>query len=131
MKKKRRTRRRDRPSATARGIETRPLNKKETLERVPPGTDETLLTTRQLQHIFNDCHVQTIYKMIGRGELRPYRTRSRGKMNVYKRGEVIAAIHSRFRLMPAEGDRTHGSQDDEASAVRTKPRKSARRSKAS
>ena len=50
-----------RPSAKDKsqaGVE--PLTKEEMLDRVP---DKPRLSTKEVRHVFNDCHVQTIYKM--------------------------------------------------------------------
>ncbi len=87
------------------------LSKKEMLRRVPRGE---LLTTDDIQHIFNDCHKQTVYKMAMRRELRPYRLRNRGRSNVYRREDVLQAIENRFALTPHEAtdsERTHGNRN--------------------
>ena len=92
--RKKQRKRASKPKASSR---LRPeLTEAEMLARVP--RDE-LLTTADIQHVFGDCHVQTVYKMIGRKELRPYKSRNRGRANVYKRAEVIKAIKDRCRLI--------------------------------
>jgi len=112
--RKKATRRRSSKTGSSSGRLKPELTKDEMLDRVPDGEDKELLTTADVQHIFNDCHQQTIYKMIGRGELNPFKSRNRGKANVYKRDEVIAAIVTRFQLTP--GRRPSGDHSGRGSS---------------
>ena len=73
----------------------RPLSMQEMLDRIP---DKEYLTTPDVQHVFNDCHKVTVWKMTSGGDLIRYRTRSRGKANVYKREDVVRAVKARFQL---------------------------------
>ena len=65
----------------------------ETLERVP---EKEYLSTREVQLIFGIQSEVTIYRWVKRKELKAYRVRTRGKANVFKRDEVIAAVRARF-----------------------------------
>jgi len=70
----------------------------EMLARVP---DKETMTTAEVQHVFNDAHVQTVYKMNGTGELKPYRKRARGRASFYMTEDVIHAVRERFKLIPS------------------------------
>ncbi len=88
------------------------LTMDEMLARIPQGKDT--LTTEEVQHIWNDCHIQTIYKMNAKDLIQPYRSRDSGKANLYKTDEIVAAIHARFEfLRPISGDNMTGVGDDQ------------------
>lgn len=86
------------------------LTQDQMLSRIP--VDKDVLTTEDIQHIFNNCHKQTVYKMVMRGELKPYRSRNRGSSNIFKTVEVIAAIGARFKLIPAKDSIRGETKDD-------------------
>ena len=68
------------------------------LARIPGG--KVWLTTRELQHVLNDCHEITVYRLIKDKRIRPYRTNSRGKANIYKRADVERMVKDRFTPKP-------------------------------
>lgn len=74
-----------------------PLSKTEMLQRVPK---RDLLTTKELQWIFGDVHVQTIYRYVQKGYLVPQKVW--GRASRYKRTDVIAFIERRFTPTPKE-----------------------------
>lgn len=73
------------------------------LKRIPK---KETMTTAEVQFVFNDCHVQTVYKMNGSGELKPYRKRARGRASFYLTADIIAAVKKRFQLIPTSSDTT-------------------------
>lgn len=93
------------------------LSQRQMLDRIPEGKEH--LTTEEVMYVFNDCHVQTVYKMNQRGEIRPYRKRARGRSNFYLRADVEAAIRARFMLIPTSSDdNTGGGNGGKNSRVR-------------
>lgn len=88
------------------------LTMDEMLARIPEGKE--WLSTSEVRHVFNDCHVVTVYKMNGK-ELKPYR-RAASRGNFYHRDNVEQAVRGKFRLIPVSGEGTDGIY--EASAVR-------------
>jgi len=82
----------------------------EMLNRINEAKDPTWMTTDEVRHVFNDCHVVTVYKMNARKELTPYRRRSTGPSNYYRRDQVESAVRRRFQLVQASSDST-GSDD--------------------
>lgn len=98
---KKKARPQDKSSGNPRG-----LTREQMLARVPK--DKEWLSTDEVRHVFNDCHIQTIYKMNARKELTPYRTRQSGRANFYSREEVVGLVEARFLLVPA----STGENDD-------------------
>lgn len=122
--------------AASSGGRKRKLSLDEMLKRIP---SKDYLTTSEVQHIFNDAHEVTIYKMVGRGEITAYRTRNRGKANCYKRDEIERAVRARFEpeIAPTSkkimesgdgGDDQAEEADGKAGSVRKRTR--ARKKKA-
>lgn len=79
----------------ARGSIPEPLTRQEMLSRVP---NRDLLTTKELQRIFGDCHVQTIYRYVQKGYLTPQKVW--GRASRYKRSDVLAFIDQRYTPTP-------------------------------
>ena len=67
------------------------------LKRIP---DKDWISTKELQHVLNECHEITIYRQVQDGKITPYRTNSRGKANLYKRVDVVAMVKARFEPKP-------------------------------
>ncbi len=89
-----------RPSTTG-GRDKPPLTLEEMLARIP---DKEYLSTREVQHVFNDAHPISVYRWVKKGELEAFRVRSRGKANVFKREGIVAAVRARFTPRPVKMD---------------------------
>ena len=131
FRKKAKPRKKASKKAPAQATRKPKLTQDQMLARIPMGEGGELkeeLTTEEVQHIWNDAHHQSIYKLNAKGILKPYRSRNSGKANVYKTSEVIEAIHARFNLRPISEDTTgSGSDQDEKKASKDRQVQRARR----
>lgn len=102
-----------------------PLTKREMLRRIP---NKPFLTTPEVQHVFNDCHVMTIYKKVQRGLLIRFRRHSSRKANIYKREDVIAAVETWFSLRSADTTiRETDAEKDQAQEARATKKRTTRK----
>lgn len=67
------------------------------LARVPEGK---WLNTTQVCYVWNECWPLRIYQLVSEGRLKKYKTRNRGKENLYKRDDVIRLVKDRFTPRP-------------------------------
>lgn len=93
------------------------LTMKEMLDRIPKGKE--FLTTKEVQHVMNDCHEVSVYRYVQQGLLTPHRTWGK-KANRYPRKEVAALIKSKFTPRPVS--ETESGADANRSQAKKKAR---------
>lgn len=92
MRKKKKKRPVSKTSKTVKDV----LTKGEMLDRIPE--DVEYLTTKQLQHVCNDCHRGTIYRYVKKGLITP--VRAYGMASMYSVESVRAMIEKMFSPKP-------------------------------
>lgn len=82
------------------------LSMQEMLRRIP---DRDWLTTKEVQHVFNDCHQVTVYRYVQQGLLTAKKIWGK-RASRYMRSEVVALVRSRFIPPDTDTESSNGQK---------------------
>lgn len=113
-------------SKTKKKRERKPdLTMAEMLSRIP---DSDFLTTKQVQHVFNDCHEVSVYRYVQQDFLTPHEQWGK-RGNTYPRSEVVALVRRKFTPVPKSEKSESDTNASDSNQAKKKARPRTRKKK--